>query len=299
VAACDKAWLSAAIQVCDAAGCRITQVVPEFWPQTEPQIIVTGVPEEAWITRADDQGVMTVPLREGDTSSISNALLAGFPATTPVLAEPAVIALAEASLQHKIELRQQSTGLLQSAGSLWELAQFDQSLSGDSQGVKSLIRRWESFWQSPAWRPARWGLVALLLANVLGLNVWAWQQKSSLAAKRSQLDNLLTQSFPSVKVIQDAPKQMSREMALLRQATGATGIQNFESMISAFSAINNSQSGVIITPTAIEYIADGMNLKGIRLASNELNAAQAKLKIMGYTLTQNGDTTSIKVQAAP
>jgi general secretion pathway protein L len=32
VAACDKAWLSAAIQTFEAAGCRVTQVVPEFWP---------------------------------------------------------------------------------------------------------------------------------------------------------------------------------------------------------------------------------------------------------------------------
>jgi general secretion pathway protein L len=299
VAACDKAWLNAAIQACDAAGCRITQVVPEFWPQIEPQIIVSGVPEEAWMTRADAQGVMTVPLRAGDTSGITGALLAGFPETSSVLAEPAVAALAEASLPHKIELRQHSSGLLQSAASLWELAQFEQSLSGDSQGVKSVIRRWQSFWQSPAWRPARWGLAGLLLANVLGLNVWAWQQKSSLTAKRAQVESLLTQSFPSVKVVQDAPKQMSREMAQLRQATGASGLQNFESMISAFSTVNSSPAGVNITPTAIEYVADSMNLKGVKLAGNELSAAQTKLKVMGYTLTQNGDTSSIKVQVMP
>jgi general secretion pathway protein L len=299
VAACDKTWLSAAIQACDAAGCRITQVVPEFWPQTEPQITVTGVPEEAWITRADAQGVMTVPLRAGDTSEITGALLADFPANTAVLAEPAVVALAEASLPHKIELRPHSAGMLQSATSLWELAQFEQSLSGDSQGVKSVIRQWQAFWQSPAWRPARWGLVALLLANVLGLNVWAWQQQSSLLAKRTQLNNLLTQSFPSVKVVRDAPKQMSQELVQLRQATGASGLQNLESMISAFSSASSSRNGVIVTPTAIEYVADGMNLKGIKLAGNELTEAQAKLKVMGYTLTQNGDTASIKVQVSP
>ena len=299
VAACDKTWLTAAIQTCDAAGCRITQVVPEFWPQTEPQIIVTGAPEEAWITRADAQGVMTVPLRAGDTSEITGALLADFPASASVLAEPAVVALAEASLPHKIELRQHSAGLLQSATSLWELAQFEQSLSGDSQGVKSIIRQWQAFWQSPAWRPARWGLVALLLANVLGLNVWAWQQQRSLSAKRAQLGTLLTQSFPNVKAVVDPAQQMSREIVLLRQATGASGAQNFESMISAFGSVNNSTRGAIITPTAIEYVANSMNLKGIKLADTELSAAQAKLKVMGYTLTQNGDMASVKVQVAP
>jgi general secretion pathway protein L len=299
VAACDKVWLKNATQAFDAAGCRITQVVPEFWPQNEPQIVVSGTPEEAWITRADAQGVMTMPLRSGDTSGVLGALLANFSTETPILAEPAVVALAEATLSHKVALRPQSEGLQQSATSLWELAQFEQSLSGDSQGLKSVIRQWQNFWQSPAWRPARWGLAALLLANIVGLNVWAWQQQTSLSAKRTQMNNLLTQSFPNVKTVVDAPLQMSRELIALRQATGARGAQNFESLLSAFSISNNAVAGVFITPTAIEYAANSVNLKGIKLAGNELAAAQAKLKTMGYTLTQNGDTTSVKVQVAP
>jgi general secretion pathway protein L len=299
VAACDKAWLTSAVQAIDAAGCRITQVVPEFWPQNEAQIVVSGTPEEAWITRADVQGVMTVPLRAGDTSGVLGALVANFSAETPILAEPAVVALAEQILPHKIALRQHSEGLLQSATSMWELAQFEQSLNGDSQGVKSVIRQWQAFWQSPAWRPTRWGLAALLLANIVGLNVWAWQQKTSLNAKRTQINNLLTQSFPNVKVVVDAPQQMGRELIALRQSTGANTAQNFESMLSAFSGANLTSAGASITPTAIEYVANGVNLKGIKLAGNDLTAAQAKLKTMGYTLTQTGETTSVKVQVAP
>jgi general secretion pathway protein L len=302
VAACDKAWLGAAIQAFDAAGCHLTQVVPEFWPQGEPIISITGVPEEAWITRADSNGVMTVPLRAGDTSGVLGAIVADFPASSSIWAEPAVSALAESSMAHislpnKVELRQHATALLQSASSLWELAQFEQSLSGDSQGVKSVIRQWQTFWQSPVWRPVRWGLAAFLLANVLGLNVWAWQQQNSLNAKRTQMNTLLTQSFPSVKYVNDATQQMSRELVALRQATGASGADNFETILSAFSSSNESPSGVFIAPTAIEYAANGVNLKGIKLAGNELTAAQAKLKTLGYTLTQSGDT--VKVQAAP
>ena len=299
VAACDKTWLTGAVQAFEAAGCRITQVVPEFWPQDEVQIVVSGVPEEAWITRADAQGVITVPLRAGDTSGVLGALLANFSPETPVLAEPAVAAFAEQILSHKVALRQRSEGLLQSATSLWELAQFEQSLSGDSQGVKSVIRHWQNFWQSPAWRPARWGLAALVLANIVGLNVWAWQQQNSLSAKRTQMNNLLTQSFPNVKVVVDAPQQMSRELIVLRQSTGASTAQNFESILSAFSGANLTADSVFITPTAIEYIANGINLKGIKLAGIELTAAQAKLKTLGYTLTQTGETASVKVQAAP
>lgn len=311
VAACDKAWLNHALQTFDVAGCRVTQVVPEFWPQNTPGINITGTPEEAWITRADDNGVMTVPLHMGDTSGILQALLAQLPAGTTVEAEPSVVEFAEASLlpffdknaDLKVTLRQQATSLMFSATSLWELAQFEQSLSGDSQGVKSVIRHWQAFWQSPAWRPARWGMVALLCANIVGLNAWAWQQQASLSKKRAQLGTILTQSFSHVKTVVDPGLQMSREMALLRQATGANSLQNFESMLSAFGSANSTLAGVFTAPTAIEYIANngniGINLKNIQLGTTELATAQEKLKPMGYALTQNGDTASLKVQTAP
>ena len=303
IAACDKAWLSSAVQAFDGAGCRITQVVPEFWPQSTPMICVTGIPEEAWITRTDSQGVMTIPLHLGDTSGVLQALLANLPAATVIGAEPAVVELAEASLsaytELKVELRPYAAGLLYSASSLWELAQFEQSLSGDSQGMKSVIRQWQTFWQSPAWRPARWGLVAVLFANVVGLNAWAWQQQASLSNKRAQLNTLLTQTFPNVKTVVDPALQMSRELTLLRQATGASGVQNLESMLSAFASSNSAQSDVFIAPTAIEYVANGLNLKGIKLAGNDLTSVQAKLKPIGYSLTQNGDSTNIKVQVTP
>ena len=303
VAACDKAWLNNAVQIFDAAGCRITQVVPEFWPQSNPMICITGTPEEAWITRADSHGVMIVPLHLGDTSGVLEALLAQLPAGTSIGAEPVVVELAEASLlpysELKVALRQHATGLLFSATSLWELAQFEQSLSGDSQGMKSVIRQWQTFWQSPAWRPARWGLVAFLCANIVGLNAWAWQQQASLSKKQAQLITILTQTFPNVKTVIDPGLQMSREMALLRQSTGANSVQNFESMLSAFSNTNKRQASVFTMPTAIEYIANGVNLKNVKLAANELPALQEKLKPMGYVLTQNGDTASLKVQAAP
>lgn len=297
VAACDKAWLTTAVHAFESAGCRITQVVPEFWPQNEAQIVVSGAPEEAWITRADAQGVMTVPLHFGDTSGILGTLLADFSTETPILAEPAVAALAEQCLSHKVTLRQQFEGLLQSANSPWELAQFEQSLSGDSQGVKNVIRQWQNFWQSPAWRPVRWGLAACLLANIVGLNAWAWQQQASLNAKRTQINNVLTQSFPNVKTVVDAPLQMSRELSALRQSTGAHSAQNFESILSASSTENMSVAGVLIAPNAIEYVANGINFKGVRLAGNDLTAAQTKLKTLGYSLTQTGDTTSVKVQS--
>lgn len=295
VVACDKAWLTGTIQSFEAAGCRVTQVVPEFWPTEEAVVCVTGTPEDAWLTRAATDGVLTVPLRTNEVSDTPAALLADFPGETAVLAEPAVAALAEHSLARKVVLRQMAAGLLQSAQSPWELAQFEQSLSGDSEGIKRLRRSWQTFWQAPDWRPARWSLVAVLLANLIGLNAWAWQQQSAVTAKRAQLGTLLTQTFPGVKVVVDAPLQMTREMALLRQATGATSIGNFESILSAFS----TSAGINTAPTAIEFIANTVTLKGVKLADAELATANAKLKTLGYSLKVEGDRASIKAEVSP
>jgi general secretion pathway protein L len=307
VAVCDKAWLNQAIKTFDAAGCRITQVVPELWPQNATTISIKGTPEEAWISRADSEGVMTLPLHLGDTSGTLQALLAQLPTGTTIGAEPAVVELAEASLlpytDLKVQLKPQTASLLYSATSLWELAQFEQSLSGDSQGMKSLIRQWQAFWQSPAWRPARWGLVALLCANLIGLNAWAWQQQASLTKKRAQLGAILTQTFPNVKTVVDPGLQMSREMVSLRQATGASSVHNFESILSILASLNTSSSVVFNTPTAIEYASNSSgtsaSFKNVKLATTELIAAQEKFKTLGYALSQNGDSIALKVQAAP
>lgn len=292
VVAFDKAWLTGAIAAFEAAGCRVTQVVPEFWPTSETVVCVTGSQADAWLTRAAMDGVLTLPLHSNDLSGSTSSLLADFPTDAAVLAEPAVAALAEQALARPVMLRQSAAGLLQSAQSQWELAQFEQRLSGDGESIKRLRRAWQTFWQTAAWRPARWGLIAILLANVIGLNAWAWQQKSSLEAKRAQLGTLLTKTFPGVKVVVDPQLQMAKEMALLRQATGAVSAQNFESILSTFS----TSAGVNIESTAIEFVANSVTLKGIKLADPELSLVQAKLKAAGYSLKMDGDRAIVKAE---
>jgi general secretion pathway protein L len=97
----------------------------------------------------------------------------------------------------------------------------------------------------------------------------------------------------------DAPLQMSREMASLRQLTGASSLQNFESMLHAFSSINNVVSIPLQAPTAIEYIANDTNFKGVRLTASDVATALPKLNALGYSLTLSGETATLKVLAKP
>lgn len=316
VAACDKAWLKHAIASFETAGCRVTQVVPEFWPQAErsnhlakdaaadTQLYMTGSADDAWLSRVSTEGVLTVPVASKHTSSL-HQFLTDFPTDAAVVAEPAVAALTEQALARPVILRQQAAAMLQSATSTWELAQFDLALSGDGEGIKRLRRAWQTFWQSATWRPVRWGLAGLLLANLIGLNAWAWQQQRGLDAKKKQLATLLTQTFPQVKVVVEPQLQMSKELALLRQSTGAVSAQNIESILSIVSPLftpnstptNTPVAGVNSSYTAIEFIADKAVFKGLTLSGEALTLAQTKLKSAGYNISTDKTSVTVTPQA--
>lgn len=303
VAVCEKAWLSNAISLFESNGHRVTQVVPEFSPAhtTSPEsVFITGVPEDAYVTRINSSGILTLPLKNSQQAqhkvSSGHTEMVDLHEETWVHAEPAVAELAEKNLSQHVTIRQISTGLLQCAQSNWDLAQFENKLSGDSEFIKRFRRKLRSFWVDSQWRPVRWGLLGIFLVNVIGLNAWAWHQKSSLAEKKSQVALLLTQSFPNVKTVVDPQLQMDKEMALLRQAAGAVSMQSFETLLSVFSLAN--QSGVVKkTPNTIEFTGNKLVLTGIELAANELTAVQAKLKQSGYAIKMEGDRATITWQA--
>ena len=82
---------------------------------------------------------------------------------------------------------------------------------------------------APTWKPVRWGLVALVALQVLGLNALAWRESSALNAQQASLQNILKTTFPSVTLVIDAPLQMQREVDVLQQKSGAASSTDFES----------------------------------------------------------------------
>src|SRR5690606_24502602 len=98
------------------------------------------------------------------------------------LADPLVNELAERVLQRHFDPVAPEQWLLRAGQTDWNLAQFDLSLSSNARRSQRLRRAWREFRGAPAWRPARWGLVALVAAQLFGLNVAAWQEGNSLQA---------------------------------------------------------------------------------------------------------------------
>ena len=149
--------------------------------------------------------------------------------------------------------------------------------------------------RAPPSGPARCGLALLLLVNLIGLNLLAWRTQDELAARRAANQALLTETFPQVKVVVDAPVQMAREVANLRQATGAASARDLEPMLQAFGQLALVQQA----PAAIEFTAGELHLKGVPVAAAALADANARLRPLGYQLRTEGDAAVLRQEAAP
>ena len=310
VAVCDRVWLRTALQTLEQVGRQVARIVPEFAPQgvaadmaagtansgadvtgaaNDAALHVIGTPESAHIVFANASGVTVLPL------SHASVVLAAWPDASAIVAEPQVTALAEGFFQRPVALQQSAQRWLRAVDSGWELAQFDLVNSGRTRTWKRASSLWKALWQAPRWRAARWAVGALAVVNLLGLNAWAWKERTSLDDKRLAVREVLARTFPGVKVVVDAPVQMARELAVLRQATGGSSNGDFESTLTSFGALSpvNSPS------SAIEFVANEIRFRGLGLVPSQVAEAAGKLKAQGYAVRAEGDSLLIKSEANP
>jgi len=293
VAACNRIALRSALQALEAADRRVTRVVPEFAPQPEgapPRLYVTGDEEAPQLTVCDATGVATLPL-----SATGLALAGSAPLDTAVIsAEPAVAAQAETVLERSVPIVQTAERWLQAMRAPWDLAQFDLATTGRARAGKKFAQIVQTLRHAPQWRAARWGAVVLVAAQLIGLNAWAWKERSALDAKRSAVNKLLTDTFPSVKLVVDAPVQMAREVAALQQATGGVAAPDLEPMLGALAV--SLPPGRM--PAAIDYVTGQLRLRGLGLSAAEVSQLASTLAARGYSARSEGDLLLVQVEAS-
>jgi len=276
VAVCRRDWLAAHLQALQAADRAALRIVPEVAPQPGPtRLTAIGTPENAQVLACGGDvpaGAQALPL--------TPAALPLLPAdeATQVQAEPAVAALAEQLLRRPVTIVQPATRLLAAAASPWDLAQLEFTQSGRARGLRRLAALQRELLHAPRWRPARWGVALLVLVHLAGLNLLAWQTKADLARRQAAVRAVFTESFPKVPVVIDAPAQMAREVALLRQRSGATSPRDLEPLLSAFGTPALAAEG----PTALEFAAGELRAKGLQLSADELARFNQSLSPLGY-----------------
>ncbi|MEN9467951.1 MAG: hypothetical protein RL081_1952 [Pseudomonadota bacterium] len=129
----------------------------------------------------------------------------------------------------------------------------------------------------------------------LGLQAWAWKEQSSQASKRAAIQSVLTTTFPDVRVIVDAPLQMARAVADLQRQSGGTSNADLEAMLGQFQAAAPGTPA----PSAIEFVAGELVLRGLDSAAPGLADATTRLQAQGYAARWDGDALMIQQERQP
>jgi len=238
VAAADRAWLRDALSTLQRARVFVDRVVPMAWPDDPPSGHFADAegaePGSAVsLTWAHVDGVATLRLQGG---LIRAVVPSPAPPTTRWSASPAAATAAEQWLGAPVNVMPIEQRLLQAARSLWNLRQFD--LAPNTRGTRALRDAWRRF-MSPAWRPVRAGAIAVVAAQLLGLNLWAWYQTRAIDDRRATLQSLVKQNFPRVSDVdiqRNAAAVMQREMQALRTIAGKPGDGDLEPLLQAAAA---------------------------------------------------------------
>ncbi|GAC1544485.1 MAG: hypothetical protein NVS2B4_22520 [Ramlibacter sp.] len=288
---CSREQLRVTLQALESADRRASRVVPEFAPEGDPILYAIGEQVDAQLACTGRQGVLVVPLAAG-----SLALLpADLPDATPVVAEPAVAALAEQLLGQRPRLQPPAERLLSCAQTSWDFAQLEFASSGRTRAFKKLSTGWALWMRAPQWRAARWALVALAAVQLVGLNAWAWRESGELAARREASRTILTQTFPQVRAIVDPPQQMEREVAALRQVTGGVSGRDLEAMLGALA--------VSVPPgtsaTGLDYTGAELRVRGIGGSEAQALPVIAGLRSRGYVGAMQGDVLVVRQEGQP
>lgn len=243
VAATDRAALTATIAALERAGHAVERVVPSLWPDAPPMVFVhdaaahDGAPRPT-VSHAHLGGVSHWPLTASSRAVMPQTL----PSDWLLTATPAAAAPADRWLGRPVQVITPAEFALRAARSLWNLRQFD--LAARHRGVAALRGGLSTFWRHPAWRPLRFGLVALAVVQLIGLNAEAWRQRNALAERRAEMISLLQSAHPQVRAVLDAPAQMQRETDALRAAAGRAGEADLEALMQAAASAWPAQQPV-------------------------------------------------------
>jgi general secretion pathway protein L len=237
VAAVDRAWLRGELAALEKADVFVERVVPASWPDDPP----SGHFAEAGADGIDTLQGVALAWSHADgvavlrlNGALARALVPRpAPPGTRWSATPGAAGAAEQWLGMPVNVMNDAERALQAARSLWNLRQFD--LARRTRGARALRDSLRRF-SSREWRPVRLGLVALVLAQLVGMNLWAWHQRSSIEAKRAALQAVVRNAFPRaspVDVQRDAAAVMQREVQSLRTLAGKPGDTDLEPMLQA------------------------------------------------------------------
>lgn len=298
VAAVNRPWLRAHLATLEKGQTTVDRVVPSSWPDAtamgyfavasdnEREAVDGGAPVQ--LTWSHSEGVAVLPLLGGLAKTL---LPSSQHADLRWGASASAAAAAERWLGAPVAVVSSEQRSLQAARTLWNFRQFD--LAPTRRASRWLIDAWRAV-LGPTWRPARWGLVALVLAQLIGLNWWANRLNERLQQQRQQLTSVLQAEFPQVRAVLDAPLQMENEVQRLRLRAGQTSSSDLEPLLVAAASAWPSDRG---PAQELSYSAGQLTLaaagwspahidqfsKALRATGWQVQAQESKLVVRAAT----------------
>lgn len=295
VAAAHREWMASALRVLEQTH-RVERVVPAAVPDQPPHGHFheingqedDGAPPSLWLTWSTPAGVSSWPLH----GSLSKALLPQpLPPGTVFTATPAAAAPAERWLGGPVRVVANAERLLAASRTTWNLRQF--ALAPRHRGVEAVIEQGRRL-MGPRWRPARLGLIGLVAVQLLGLNLWAWQQKSAVQTRRDAMTQLLRDTHPQVRSVIDAPAQMHRETENLRTLAGETGPGDLETLLKAAASAWGGQP-----VQTLQYEPGRLTLSASGWNPAQVEQFRASLQPSGWDVSAQDGRITIAPRTAP
>ena len=238
IAAVDRRWLRDELAALEKADLFVDRIVPSAWPDDPPighfaeihADSASRATQGIALNWAHADGVASVRLQGGLARSL---VPQPAPPGTRWSATPGAAASAEQWLGSPVPVMPPGQRLLQAARSLWNLRQFD--LAQRTRGSRALRDSLRKF-LSPEWRPVRIGVAVFVVAQIVGLNLWAWHQRGAMEGKREAMKQVAKAAFPRVAeqdIQRDPVAVMLRETQSLRALAGKPGDADLEPMLMA------------------------------------------------------------------
>ena len=291
VAVTHKPWLSAALQALENAGLSIERVATASLPSDAARghFFIEEADAEAlpWLALARAEGACCLRL-----GGLARALQPADISAVRWTATPAAATAAERWLGAPVALMTEAERALEAVQSPLNLRQFD--LAARHRGTRAL-REWGKRFLSTEWRPVRVGLAALVALQLVGLNVYAWQQRQAISAKRLAMNDLLKAAHPGVRAVLDAPLQMQRETERLRAAAGKPGDSDLEALLSAAALAWPDGLG---PAQSLRFEAGRLTVSAVGFAEPQLSQFRQRLRESGYS-AELADGRITVARAAP
>jgi general secretion pathway protein L len=140
------------------------------------------------------------------------------------------------------------------------------------------------------WKPWRWPLAlaaALLIVNVVGLNIEWWRMKSEAAALQAGMTQAYRNTFPNDKVVVDPLVQMKQKVAVAQRKSGQMSGDDFLVLATHFGEAwaQTATADSKVTISSLEY-RDGSLQVRFKGGGVPLDRLRAGLAPHNLTVTQ-------------